>query len=435
MNPADSQHGDGHLAQEGCDHGEGGSMINVLRQIASKENTPFYAYDRASLNNSFSRLASLWGNARMLYSMKANPNPHIVRQFAELGCGVEVASCGELEIALSCGLSADSITFAGPGKTDVELQLAIQAGLLAINAESVGEIERIDRISRSNDIITSTALRINPGKGVASAGLAMGGKATQFGVAQEQAADVLQWAATLKNVRCIGIHVYAGTQILDSEQLRDYLGRTIRMGAELSQQFGLSMISLGGGFGVPYHEGETPLDMDVVAEAFGELESTACRQDRLDIYIESGRYMVAESGYYVARIVDIKKCRGKTFVVLDGGINHCATSAGIGRILRRNRRSSVITSEEPSGTYPADIVGPLCTSADCIGEKIEIPDCTKLGDLVVLHDAGAYGRSMSPLCFLSHNWPAEFLVDTDGDYRQIAADISAMDLVRLQGGQ
>lgn len=408
---------------------------DIIRRIADAEGTPFYVYGRTAIERNYARLSSALGErVRIMYSMKANPNPHVVGTLVRMGAGVEVASGGELRIALACGVDARSVVFAGPGKTDGELRLALRTGVSVINAESTGEIERIEKICEALGETAEIAIRVNPSEGIGGARIRMGGRAGPFGIDQEKTEDVLRWVSTLPRVRCVGIHVYAGTQVLDAHSLCDYVRRVIRMGLRLAANHRFSAINVGGGFGVPYYPGQQPLDMGVLAEAFREIGDELDRSDNggVRLYAESGRYLVADAGCYVAGIVDIKESRKKTFVVLDGGGNHRPNSAADGAIVRRNRKMRFIVPKVSPKTYRADIVGPLCSTMDRLAEQAEIPAEIAVGDLVVIEDAGAYGRSASPLGFLSHDWPAEFMVTGDAEYVCVAPRIEAMDIYHLQ---
>lgn len=404
----------------------------TIERIAGTVPTPFYLYDRLGLEDNFRALAgALPAKAGILYSMKANPNPAIVALFAGMGAGVEVASGGELAIALAAGAAPQSITFAGPGKTTAELKVALEAGILAVSVESRGQIENLDRLCTGSTGRIDVLLRINPVRPVPGARISMGGGSSPFGIDEEQVEDVLQGIRRTGAVRCIGLHVYAGTQVLDSHGLQDYFRRTIEFGLRMASAHGLSILNVGGGYGVPYHPDQSPLDLAVVSEGFSQ---AASRPD-VRILTESGRFLTADAGYYVTRIVDMKESRGRRFVVLDGGTHQHPGSGGIGRLVRRNPVIRVVGRSSSSETCRVAVVGPLCVAADRIAEDLEIPADTRVGDLVVIEGSGAYCRSASPLGFLSHDWPAEYLCTNDRDSTCISPRMTAMDLYRFQSRQ
>lgn len=406
-----------------------------MREIAECCGTPFYVYGLDEIQHSFASLqAALGPQTHILYSMKANPNPFIAQALVELGAGVEAASGGELRLALCCGVSAERIVFAGPGKTDEELQLAVEAGILAVNVESINEADRLQRISDSAGRRTRATLRVNPLQPVGDARIQMGGCASQFGVDQEWAEEVLQYMLGLPALQCVGVHVYAGTQVLDGQALAGHVGRVLAMGHQWAREYGLEMINIGGGFGIPCYPGQTPLDLTPVGQAVADAVAEHARLggQGVGLYAESGRYLVGPAGTYVARIIDIKESRGLSFVVLDGGINHHPGSTGMGRTIRRNRKLRLVGAESGQPARPVNIVGPLCTSADWLAEEWEMPANARVGDLVAIADSGAYCRSASPLGFLSHDWPGEFLVDGLGAWRCIAPRITAQDVQGLQ---
>ncbi len=397
----------------------------MIRRVAERERTPFYLYDRAAIGRNYSRLAAIVpAGGRLFYSMKANPNPRVVQLLAEAGAGVEVASAGELRIALSAGVASSSIVFAGPGKSGDELELAVREGILALNVESTGELARTEAICRRLGMTVDVAIRINPIEGVSGAGMSMGGRPSCFGIDAERVEEALDAAASMTHLRTVGVHVYVGTQILDSGGLRDHLRRVLTLGRSLAARYSLYFVNVGGGFGVPLWDGQAPLDLALVGEGL-------TGADGVRVFVESGRYLLAGAGCYVAEIVDIKPSRGERFVVLNGGVNHFSRALGASSILRRNPRMRFVGAPRSADVECVNIVGPLCSSADRLGEKVQMPVDARIGDLVVIDGAGAYGFSHSPVTFLSHDWPAEYFLD-DGDYTCISRRITAMDILALR---
>ena len=406
---------------------------DTIARIAATHGTPFYAYHWPTMEDRYHRLAAAVGHGtRILYSMKANPHPRITGMIAGLSWGVEAASGGELSLAMWSGVDPGRVFFTGPGKTDEELALAARAGLLAVSIESVGQARLLDRICGDLGVRRDVAIRVNPTESIAGARLHMGGLAGPFGVDQEDVPEVLRCCLGWKNLRCIGLHVYAGTGVLDAAALGAHVERTVAWAARVSSPHHLTMVNVGGGFGVPYRRDQKPLDLSVVAEAFararqflGSLPSGA------ELYVESGRYLVAEAGCYVARVLDIKESRGKRFVVLDGGINHLLAVGGLSRAVRANPSLRVVGREGAFGTDPVTVVGPLCTPSDRLADGMELPATLAVGDLVVADDVGAYGRSASPLNFLSRDWPAEYMVLGPSRFECISPSLSALDIWQI----
>ncbi|MFA6133469.1 MAG: pyridoxal-dependent decarboxylase, exosortase A system-associated [Phycisphaerae bacterium] len=408
---------------------------DMLMQLAARDGTPFYIYHWPTVERQVRRLAAAVGDAtRILYSMKANPNPLLVGRLAGLVAGVEVASMGELQLALAAGVKPERIFFTSPAKSDEEFELAANTPLLAVGVDSPAQAMRLDRISGRAGVRRDVVLRVNPMQGIAGARMSMGGLPGQFGVDQEQAGKILHWMATLGNVRCVGIHVYAGTQVLDGAALGEYLGRTIELGMQFARAHGLSMINIGGGFGVPHHPGQQELDLGLAAgaiKAFDEKHGTSAG-GRISLYVESGRFLVAQCGCYVAKVLDVKESRGSRFVMLDGGTNHLLAVGGLDRTIRVNPSFRVVGRESDAAAAPATVVGPLCSSADRLADNANLPADLAAGDLVAVENVGAYGRSASQLNFLSRDWPAEYLVTGNSRCIRISSGISAMELWGLQ---
>jgi len=407
---------------------------DTIARIARTHGTPFYAYHWPTMEDRYRRLAAAVGpGTRILYSMKANPHPRITGMIAGLTWGVEAASGGELSLALWSGVDPARVFFTGPGKTDEELALAAGANLLAVSIESVGQARRLDRICGDLGVQRDVAIRVNPMDPIAGARLHMGGMASPFGVDQEDIPEVLRRCHGWKNLRCIGLHVYAGTQILDAAALGAHVERTVAWAARVSATHHLTMVNVGGGFGVPYRRDQKPLDLVVVVEAFARARETlGSGLSGAELYVESGRYLVASAGCYVARVLDIKESRGKRFVVLDGGINHLLAVGGLSRAVRANPSLRVVGRDGALGTQPATVVGPLCTPSDRLADGMELPATLAVGDLVVVDEVGAYGRSASPLNFLSRDWPAEYLVFGPSRFECISPRLSALDVWQIQ---
>jgi diaminopimelate decarboxylase len=392
----------------------GGVPVGAL---AGTYGTPFFAYDRSVVDRKLGLLReALPERFSISYSVKANPNPWIVRHFVERGCGLEVASAGEFRLALGAGCRADRIIMAGPGKTEAELELVVSQGIGEVHAESLVEIARLGAITRRLGRTARVGLRVNGAEDVQGGAMRMGGKPSPFGVDEERLDEALAAVLAQPSLAFCGIHLYMGTQITDET----VLARQYRHGVEVARRAAriagraLDTLDFGGGLGIPYFPGERELDMLKLGEQVGalvlELEGDpAFRTTRF--MVEPGRYLVGEAGVYVARVNDIKVSRGKKFLVLDGGMNHhLAASGNLGQVIKRNFPPAILNRLSPAATERVDVVGPLCTPLDTLGRDATLP-VAELGDLVGVFQSGAYGRSASPLGFLSHPAPAEIWVD------------------------
>jgi diaminopimelate decarboxylase len=395
-----------------------------VRDLAQRFGTPLFLYDQLALDLKWSALrGALPPEFSIHYSVKANPNKTILRHFLSKGCGLEVASGGELLRALDIGCPPDRILFAGPGKTESELELALGRGIGEIHVESPLEARRIGAIARRLGTLARAAIRVNPDANAQGGAMRMGGKPSPFGIDEESLDPVLDLLLEDPWVEFRGLHLFAGTQILDHTVLVMQYRRGLEIAKRVAGRMGRSLHTLdfGGGLGIPYFDGERELDMDKLREELrglmAEIEGNPSLRGTRFV-VEPGRYLVGEAGIYVASVTDVKTSRGKTFVVLDGGMNHhLAASGNLGQVIRRNFPIAILNrlDETPSGSV--DVVGPLCTPLDTLARDLPVPEVT-VGDLVGIFQSGAYGLTASPVDFLSHPAPAEVLVQ-DGAARLI----------------
>lgn len=351
----------------------------------------------------------------IFYSLKANPNVNIAQIYCEMGAGVEVASLGELEIAIKAGFTNHNIIFSGPGKRPEEIQYAIKENVFCITVESLEELKVIASYSKMNGITVNIALRINPDEeAIRSSSMKMGGAPRQFGIDENQIPEVIEQLKGMEHIHLVGIHVYSGTQRLDVEALYTCFKNTFQLARKVQElaKVDLKMVNIGGGFGVPYFEHENELDIQSLTSRMNQLYVDNKQYfPNARIIIESGRYLIAEAGIYVSKVLNTKVSKGEKFVVVDGGMHHHASATFRGRLLRNNFRFEFIrTSEDGEEELETiNIVGPLCTPEDCLAKKIQSPRLHP-GDLVCVMNSGAYGLTFSPVFFLSHPLPYEVLM-------------------------
>lgn len=372
---------------------------------AEEAGTPAFVYDPAIVAARVARFRAVFPHVDLHYAIKANPLPALLAAVAPMVDGLDVASAGELVRAATVK-PASAISFAGPGKRDTELHAAITTGA-TINLESEGEGTRAlaiaDRLGRTPRL----AIRVNPDMELRGSGMRMGGRPSPFGVDADRAAALARLLIAA-GADWRGWHVYAGSQALDARAIADTQAATIALAARLSEAAGAAppLVNLGGGFGVPYFAGDRPLDVEAVGAALAAL----CRPDILSdtrYAIELGRWLVAEAGVYLTRVLDVKESRGETFVVCDGGLNHqLAASGNFGTVVRRNYPLAVAHAMGVGATTPVSVVGPLCTPLDRLGDRVTLPAVAP-GDLIAVFLAGAYGASASPAAFLGHPPAAE----------------------------
>ena len=387
--------------------------VPLDRLAARVGSTPFFAYDRDLITGRVQRLrAALTPRISLGYAVKANPMPAVVHHLAGLVDALDVASAGEMRVALDTPIGADRVSFAGPGKTDDELTQAVAAGV-TVELESAGEAARVVAAGDRLGIRPRVAVRVNPDFQVKGSGMRMGGGPQQFGIDAEQVPTLLARLGA-QDVDVLGFHVFAGSQNLNAEILMEAQTRTVNLVLQLADDAPgpVRYVNLGGGFGVPYFAQDQPLDLERVGSHLADLVATRIdpRLPEAKVVIELGRYLVAESGVYVTRVVDRKDSRGRTYLVVDGGMHHqLAASGNFGQVIRRNYPIVVGTRADEPADETVSVVGCLCTPLDLLADGVTLPR-SDVGDLVVLFQAGAYGLTASPTAFLGHPAPVEVLV-------------------------
>jgi diaminopimelate decarboxylase len=384
-----------------------------LSQLAARvARTPFYAYDRGLIGQRVAELRAVLPESISLhYAIKANPMPAVVAHVARLVDGLDVASIGELRVALDAGMASREISFAGPGKREVELEAAVAAGIL-INLESEREIQLLEGISQRIGLPARVAVRVNPDFELKSSGMKMGGGPKQFGIDAERVPEALADIAR-RGLSFEGFHIFSGSQNLRSASICESQVKAFDLALKLAQAAPgpPRVLNLGGGFGIPYFPGEVPLDLLPIGSNLSDLAARAKREmDDVELVIELGRYIVGEAGIYVSRVIDRKISRGGIFVVVDGGLHHhLAASGNFGQVIRKNYPVCNGTRVFGGPRETVSVVGPLCTPLDLLGERVEI-GAPEPDSLIVVLQSGAYGLTASPTRFLGHPAPEEILV-------------------------
>lgn len=383
--------------------------------VARAGDTPLFVYDISIVAARIAAFRShMPEGVDLHYAIKANPYAPLLGVMAGLVDGFDIASAGELTLALPHKPAA-AISFAGPGKRDDELAAAIAAGI-TINIESSGEAERSLAIGERDGVTPRLAIRVNPDMELRGSGMRMGGRASPFGIDADQAAAVARGVIDA-GADWRGWHIFAGSQALDTDAIIETQAATLALADRLNDAVGAAppLVNLGGGFGIPYFPGETPIDLAAIGTALGE-RLVERKRTGTRYAIELGRWLVGEAGVYLTRVVDRKQSRGETFLVVDGGLHHqLAATGNLGSVVRRNYPISVATASRTATTETVSVVGPLCTPLDRLADKVVLP-VARPGDLVAVFMAGAYGLTASPTAFLGHPLPLEMLVGrSDGD--------------------
>jgi diaminopimelate decarboxylase len=385
----------------------GGRRADAL--LEETGGTPLFVYDAGRVRTRIALFRHHFPNIDLHYAVKANPYKLLLKEIVSLVDGLDVASQSEMALALDCGMPAERISFAGPGKRDEELRAAIPAGV-TLNLESQGEAERALAIGARLGVRPRLAVRVNPDFELRGSGMRMGGGAKPFGVDAERVPALVRRLIEA-GADWRGLHVFAGSQALDSGALIEAQRQTLSLAARIAAEVGATppLVNLGGGFGIPYFYGERPLDVAPIGAALADRPSQLA-DSRLAI--ELGRWLVGEAGVYLTRVVDRKVSHGKTFLVTDGGMHHqLAASGNFGQVVRRNFPVAVATRFGAPPEEEASVVGCLCTPLDRLADDVMLPKA-EVGDLIAVFLAGAYGLSASPQAFLGHPPAIEILVDT-----------------------
>lgn len=376
----------------------------IARAVDMAGGTPCYLYDHARIAERVRALrAALSPTIRLHYAIKANPMPALVAAVARLVDGFDVASAGELALALDAGMGARDIGFAGPGKSAAEIARGHAAGVL-FNVESLREARLLGEIGRRTGRPARIAVRCNLPFALKASGMKMTGAPGPFGIDPEDLPAM--WDAIGEGgIAFEGFHLYAGSQSLRADAIVEAQERSYDQALAWAAQAPVppSIITLGGGWGIRYARHDQPLDL---APVLASLNALAARLERdlpgARLVIELGRYLVGEAGLYVARVVDRKRSGGQVFLVTDGGMHqHLAASGNFGQVIRKNYPVAIDAPASDRGEETASVVGPLCTPLDLLADRATLA-VAEPGDLFVVFQSGAYGRSASPRGFLSH---------------------------------
>ncbi|HEX6218150.1 MAG TPA: pyridoxal-dependent decarboxylase, exosortase A system-associated [Sphingomicrobium sp.] len=397
----------------GFDAGERGALLiggrHAADLVTEAGGTPAFVYDQAIVRRQVARFrAAMPSGVALHYAVKANPYRPLLRVLAELVDGFDVASAGELEEVAKDGLP---ISMAGPGKSDADLWAAIGAGA-TVNLESEGEADRALAMADRLGVVPRLAVRVNPPFALKGAGMKMGGLASPFGVDHDRAAALVRRIGD-SGADWRGLHIFAGSQVLDPAALIETQRETIALAARIAGEAGAPPpdVNLGGGFGIPYFPGDRDLDIESIGAALEEaIDSVPLALSGTKFAIELGRWLVGQAGVYLTRIVDRKESGGRTFLVTDGGLHHMLAATGnFGQLLRRNYPVAVANRFQAEAAEEVTVTGCLCTPLDLLADQVMLPRAD-IGDLVAIFCAGAYGLTASPQRFLGQPPAKEWLV-------------------------
>jgi diaminopimelate decarboxylase len=343
-----------------------------------------------------------------------------------------------MRLALKAGWSPARLSFTGPAKREAELQEAIAGGVGLLVIESLREARLADAIARAMHRVQPALVRIAPDSVPRGFGDTMAGRPSAFGIDLEDADAALAEITRLPGLRVAGLHIYSATQCLKVDPIAEIYRQYLAIFERLCVGHSIvpETLVLGSGLGVPYHDGDAPIDLTALAAAV--LPSitafrNAPRFRSVQLILELGRYLVSASGYFVTRVVSVKPSRGTRIAICDGGMNnHLPASGHFGMVMRRNYAMHRVQAagEIVQPSEPVDIAGPLCTSLDRLASGIALPRLEE-GDLVAVHNSGAYGLTASPIHFISHNAPREALV-VEGALRDATRDFGVGGLIAAE---
>ncbi len=407
-----------------------------VRELAEKYGTPLFVYSKATLLHHLGAIQKAFAPAAPLicYSIKTNGNLSLCRLMREAGSGFDVTSGGELFRALKAGSTGDKIVFAGVGKTDPELKMALDAGVGLFNVESEEELHNLGRVAASLGKVANAALRVNPDlppKTHAKTDTSV--KGVKFGLDIETVLDVARGILGKPGVKVVGLHMHLGSPILSADPYRMGAEKGLRLISELRKQgHEIAVLNMGGGFGIHYRKQEAQ-----PAQAFADVILPAVAESKCRLVLEPGRFIVGNAGILLSRVVYTKESGGKHFLIQDAAMNDLIRPTLYGSFHR-------IWPAEPAAGLPAppedyehfipdtiaqDVVGPVCESGDFLAQGRYLPKMAA-GDLLATFSAGAYGMAMSSN-YNARPRAAEVLVD-GATHRLIRRRETYEDLIRTE---
>ena len=386
-------------------------------RIVRETDLPAFIYFKKIIKRKYEELVDcLPGGFEIHYAFKANPNQEVLRFIRSMGVGADVASLGELRLALEAGFPPGKIEFTGPGKTSEELSFAIDIGVSSINTESVSEIERILNLCRTKKKTVNVGIRLNPKNKSISSAMKMGGD-TQFGIIEDDLGKAISLIESGKSyLKFTGLHMHLGSQFLESDKLISNFRFILEKADEIANLYKMEMkkINFGGGWGIDIFGNKAPLELPRIQRGLSELLGDSKYRALLSNHryiVEPGRFLVAECGIYAVKVTYRKKGYKREFLVVDGGLHQNYLAAGgIGQVIRRNLQVDVLSQNNlNSETKTFTVTGSLCVPDDILASELELDSNSNEGDILLFFNSGAYAFSASPLSFLSHALPNEIL--------------------------
>lgn len=392
------------------------SGVKKLQTVAAEVGTPSYVYDMGIVRDRISSLKSLFGtHFDISFAVKCNPNIELLRRILPHVATLDVSAFKEVERALDAGCPPHLLTFSGPAKRVAEVRNSIQLGLGELVLESVAEARIASAAAVEKGVTQDVLIRINPRSVPRHFGVNMAGKASQFGVDEEEIEDAIDHIKSLPRLNLIGFHIYSGTNSLNAEAIAENFSIFISLFRKCSEHANIAPRKLifGSGFGIPYNDGDKPLDVEHLASLVMPMMDALKAEPRFAAsacVLEMGRWLVGPAGWLLTGVIVEKRSRGVEIRACDAGFNnHLAACGMMGTVIRRNWSFSNVSN--PDGApNKYNLVGPLCTTIDVLASDITLPE-VRVGDVLAIANSGAYGITASPTRFISHPEPSEVILD------------------------
>jgi len=390
-----------------------------LATVAQLYGTPTYIYSLGTISDNYTRLAaSLTGlDVQICYAMKANSNLALLKHFANLGAGFDLVSSGEIRRVIASGADVKKSVFAGVGKTEAEIKLALESGVFSFHVESEPELARIDHVAGKMGVKASIAIRVNPDVDAHThAKITTGKSENKFGIPLKYAAAAYEAAAKFKNILVKGVQMHIGSQLTEIAPFVEAVEKVAPFVAELKAKHGISYFSVGGGIGIVYRDAlasgqqswwdaQSAASCPITPEAYGAALVPLLKPLGLKILLEPGRFMVGNAGVMLARVEYLKRGHGKNFLILDAGFNDLVRPA----MYESYHEIVPLHRDTTRRALKTDIVGPICESGDCFAKDRPIQEMGE-GEYVAFMSAGAYGFSMASR-YNARTLPAEVVVN------------------------
>lgn len=400
-------------------------QTNIIKNLMTEYKRPFYIYDEKVIANQISKLKHNFPEFEFLYSIKTNPNKHVIKFIAQNGIGSDAASKNEVFKSIEAGMSKEKIIYSSAGKTKQDIEETYDKCI--ITADSYHELEIINEVAKEKNIILRVGIRVNPNYEMEGGEILP----NKFGIDEESLLPHKEFIDSLQNIKICGIHVHLKSQVLNYETLYNYYKDVLELATFCKQELGFDMdyVNFGGGLGIKYSKRQSELEIDLLGQKCNELIKEFKEKLNCRLIIESGRFLVCQSGTYVTYVIDKKVSRGANYLIVANGYNgfHRTTLAEMIKGYAQASQEEIHAVEPLFTSYDAyevnvlnesteneevTICGNLCTAADLICKNLALPKA-EIGDIIAITNAGSYGFTLSPILFSSHETPYEIYLNCD----------------------